>query len=90
MIVGRRKYRASAMSRELARSPILLRLKMLELSAGLRSQTLPREVAEEVRISIKHLRSSIMANPALSLADFDAKSRTAMDARLAKAEAVPC
>lgn len=64
---------------DLARSPSLLRLRMLELSADLRTQRMPTDIADEVRRSISSLRRSIMANPSLSLADRDAKARTARD-----------
>jgi hypothetical protein len=60
-------------------SPVLLRLRMLELEAGLRTLMLPIDIAAEVRVSIGRLRSRILRAPANSDADRLAKTRTASE-----------
>lgn len=74
-----------AVLRELGRSPSLLRLRMIELSNTLRTQHVPKDLAEEIRSSVAAMRQSILDSPSLSLADFDAKSRTARDCRSGRA-----
>ncbi len=71
--------------RELRRSPSLLRLRMIELSNSLRTQHLPKELADEIRASIASLRRAILEYPSLSLADLDAKTRTARGLRYGSA-----
>ena len=63
-----------------APSPIFLRLTMLELRAELRDDRVPDELADQIKRTVIRLKESILRSQPRSVADVQAKCRTAREA----------